>query len=174
MAKKKAVRKSAKKTSVETPPALIVPQVFAQIELKAIRLLSATASLSISSNKLPGKLSTTVEAGCGANLEERTILSNVSVNAHAFVEHESDGLSSAEITVVFQCIFNTSDQVELTMENFRQHGIAQAIANTAVQIAWPYVRHHIQYTASSMGLPAFAVPLMRFGMIGNVQDSSRD
>lgn len=171
MAKKQVKKKSAKRTPVATPPALLAADVFSHLELKTVRLLNSSSSISISNHKVPGKLSTTVQAGFGANLEERTLLSNVSVLGRAFVDHDSDGQSSAELSVTFQCIFNVDDKIDLSMEAFRRDGTAEAILHTAVQIVWPYIRQHIQFVTGSMGLPALAIPLMRFGMLANTKAS---
>jgi preprotein translocase subunit SecB len=166
MPPKKRIRQRSSqkhKTVVRKGPALAPLQ--DRLSLKHVRLVELHALLNITRGQIPSpKVNVQVQSNFGANAPEKTILGNLRVTV-APLDETKDGAeakSAVKIVIGVQCLFGV-DEVP-TIESLTQTEI-QGVNQVITLIAWPYVRQHIASITSSMGLPAFTLPLMRIKVV---------
>lgn len=148
--------KTSKKRSHPTAP---LPD---RMNLKSVRMVETHALLKIAGGTLPSpKMAIHTEANFGASVAEKTIIGNLKVTMSPAPEGDNEDASPASsvtVTVVMQCIFDVDEMPDMTTIPEAE---IQVVNQTITLVAWAYVRQHIAMLTTSMGIPAFTLPLMR-------------
>lgn len=155
MAKKKA----AKKTSApRVPRRQLSPEtVFNHLRLNAVRLISVDANLFIRDGKAPVEAQIKAMPSAGATPDGKRINANVMIEVVGKPAGEtSDDCSTVKINAHYQCVYNVENAA---IEDITPHGVV--IANTAMLVAWPYLRELCSSLTTRMAIPPITLPMYK-------------